>query len=234
MHKKIENNIFINFYIFLKMNNLKNLINNINKILLINNIKGTVYLSKEGMNANLYGNDSQIDVVVEKIQKLIKIKYIHINKQTTDIQAFKRLKVKIKKEIIKAGFTINKDDIDKFKSLNPYEWQEILNENVIVLDVRNNFEYSLGSFKNAKNLDLLNFSDLKDREKLLDNFDKEKKVAIFCTGGIRCEKAAIILDKSGFKNIVKLQGGIINYLNSDIKNSKWSGECFVFDDRITV
>ncbi|MBS82885.1 MAG: hypothetical protein CMD65_01990 [Gammaproteobacteria bacterium] len=234
MHKKIENNIVVNFYIFSKMSDLPYLKNSMHKILLDNNVKGTVLISVEGINANLCGADNKLMNSIKDIKKLIKIDSIHVNKQPTNIKAFKRLKVKIKKEIIKAGFIINKNNVDKFKSLNPHEWQKTLNDNVLVLDIRNKFEYSLGSFKNAKNLDLLNFSDLNNREKLLSTFDKKKQVAIFCTGGIRCEKAAIVLDKAGFKNIVKLQGGIINYLNSDIKNSKWSGECFVFDDRITI
>ena len=99
--------------------------------------------------------------------------------------------------------------------------------------MRNRFEYLLGTFENSKSLELLNFSDL--RESLKKNLDvnTSQDVAIFCTGGIRCEKATLALQEIGFKNVYQLKGGIINYLDKRKNNNKWQGECFVFDDRIT-
>ena len=118
------------------------------------------------------------------------------------------------------------------KSISPQKWEELLDEDVQLIDMRNNFEYSLGTFKNAIGLRLKNFTDLKDRSKDLEILDKNKKTAIFCTGGIRCEKTGLYLNKIGFNDVYQLDGGIVNYLDSSKKTNKWIGNCFVFDDRI--
>ena len=99
--------------------------------------------------------------------------------------------------------------------------------------MRNRFEYLMGTFENSKSLELLNFSDI--RESLKDNrvMNTSQDIAIFCTGGIRCEKATIALKEIGFNSVFQLKGGIINYLDQQKKNNKWRGECFVFDDRIS-
>ena len=111
--------------------------------------------------------------------------------------------------------------------------QKKLQNDAQIIDMRNNFEYNLGTFKGAINLCLINFTDLKDKTAELNKLDRKKKTAIFCTGGIRCEKAGKYLSDIGFENVYQLQGGIINYLNST-KNKYWKGECFVFDDRILL
>ena len=99
--------------------------------------------------------------------------------------------------------------------------------------MRNRFEYLLGTFENSKSLELLNFSDLKESLEKTKGIDTDRDVAIFCTGGIRCEKAALALKEIGFNSIFQLKGGIINYLDQGKGHNKWEGECFVFDDRIT-
>ena len=110
---------------------------------------------------------------------------------------------------------------------------KIIRNDAQIIDMRNNFDYNLGTFKGAINLCLINFTDLKDKTAELGKLDRKKKTAIFCTGGIRCEKAGKYLSDIGFEDIYQLQGGIINYLNST-KNKYWKGECFVFDDRILL
>jgi len=100
--------------------------------------------------------------------------------------------------------------------------------------MRNRFEYLMGTFKNSESLNLLNFSDIEKSLKTIEDIDKEKDIAIFCTGGIRCEKASVALTNLGFKNVFQLKGGIINYLNKNTSKGRWEGDCFVFDDRITL
>ena len=108
-----------------------------------------------------------------------------------------------------------------------------MTKEVQLIDMRNNFEHCLGTFRNSINLNLINFTDLKSRDDRLNELDKKKKTAIFCTGGIRCEKAGQYLNDIGFEDVYQLQGGIVNYLN-ETTNDFWMGKCFVFDDRILL
>ena len=142
--------------------------------------------------------------------------------------------VKIKKEIIKAGFSISEKMASDSTSLEPDEWNKLLDKKPIIIDMRNRFEYLLGTFKNSHSLDLINFSDIKTSLEEAKHLEKDKDIAIFCTGGIRCEKATIALKELGFKQVFQLKGGIINYLNKCEKKDNWKGDCFVFDDRITL
>ena len=123
--------------------------------------------------------------------------------------------------------------VSQNSSLEPEEWDKLLDNKPLVIDMRNRFEYLLGTFENSKSLDLLNFSDLRNSLKNNKILNTKKDVAIFCTGGIRCEKASLALKEIGFNNVFQLKGGIINYLKSQGDNNKWKGDCFVFDDRIT-
>ena len=109
-------------------------------------------------------------------------------------------------------------DNSTLKSLSPEDWDKLLDDDIQVLDMRNSFEYFLGTFNNAISFNLRNFIDLKDRKNDLDNLDKKKKTAIFCTGGIRCEKAGKYLSDMGFEDVYQLEGGIINHINN--KRSK--------------
>ena len=118
-------------------------------------------------------------------------------------------------------------------SLEPREWNLLLKKKDIkVIDTRKSFEHNVGTFKGAKNPNVNNFRDF---PKYLNKFNKKSKIAMFCTGGIRCEKASVYLRKKGFKNVFQLKGGILNYLKKiDKKQSLWKGECYVFDNRISV
>ena len=181
---------------------------------------------------------SQIKVVaplmaLKVIDEQIPLDDIHINKTKSDDIAFQKLKVKVKNEIIRFNSLLKNSDKKNLKSITPHRWDKIIRNDAQIIDMRNNFEYNLGTFKGAINLCLINFTDLKDKTAELDKLDKKKKTAIFCTGGIRCEKAGKYLSDIGFKDVYQLQGGIINYLNST-KNKYWKGECFVFDDRILL
>ncbi len=224
----------INFYKFKQLDNLTIFKQNIHDFLSKKNIKGTVLIANEGINTNICGDADKINESIDFIKKIINIEDIHINRSEIKEMAFKRLKVKIKKEIIKLGINIEQKLINKSVRLKPKDWHKLLDEDITLLDVRNKFEHALGTFENAIGLDLLNFNDLQSSKNQLKDIDKKNKVAIFCTGGIRCEKASILLNNFGFSHIIQLDGGIINYINENLPKSKWKGKCFVFDDRITI
>jgi len=227
-------NKIISFYKFKQLKDLITLKEKIHCYLSENNIKGTVLIACEGININLCGEENKIDQSINYIKNIVNIKNIHINQAQIQEKAFKQLKVKIKKEIIKIGFNINKKSSDLNIHLKPKDWHKLLNQNITLIDVRNKFEHALGTFENAVGLNLLNFNDYTKNLHNLDHLNKKNKVAIFCTGGIRCEKAAILLNNFGFNQVIQLDGGILNYISADLPDSKWKGKCFVFDDRITI
>ncbi len=233
MHKKI--NTIISFYKFIKVEDTNSLRDVIFDYLEGLGILGTILIANEGINVNLCGGSYEIELSKKFITEQLDLGLIHSNESNIDYQAFSKLKVKIKKEIIKVGLKISENDINKNEYLNPKQWDNLLDNKPIVLDTRNRFEYLLGTFENAKSLDLDSFSDFKKKVIESKRLDKKQDIAIFCTGGIRCEKASVILKNLGFENVFQLKGGIINYLNHN-KNidSKWKGDCFVFDDRITL
>ena len=197
------------------------------------NMKGTILLASEGINVNISQEKQLLDKALKVIDEQIPLGDIHINKTMTNDIAFQKLKVKVKNEIIRFNSLLNNSDKKNLKSIPPNHWDKIIRNDAQIIDMRNNFEYNMGTFKGAINLCLINFTDLKDKTDELDKLDKKKKTAIFCTSGIRCEKAGKYLSDIGFKDVYQLQGGIINYLNST-KNKYWKGECFVFDDRILL
>ena len=230
MHKKI--NITISFYKFTKISDLDNCRHKIYTYLKKSDIYGTVILASEGINANFCGSIQSVESSRVFISKLLSLGSIHYNKSNIKGRVFTKLKVKIKDEIIKAGFTVSDKIISKNNSLEPNDWDMFLDQKPLVIDMRNRFEYLLGTFENSKSLELLNFSDLKESLRKQQNIDTTRDLAIFCTGGIRCEKATVVLKEIGFNSIFQLKGGIINYLDKNQDSKKWQGECFVFDDRI--
>ena len=222
------------FYKFRKLDNLSLLKEEILSCMNKYSIKGTILLSHEGINVNISQEKYLLDLSIKDMNDSIDLTNVFINKTKSKEIAFQKIKVKIKNEIIKFNYPINSHNKQKeyLKSISPGKWEQLLDEDIQLIDMRNSFEYSLGTFKNAIGLRLKDFTDLKDRSSDFDMLDKNKKTAIFCTGGIRCEKAGLYLNELGFNKVYQLDGGIINYLNSSEKTDKWIGNCFVFDDRI--
>ncbi len=222
------------FYKFKKLRELKKKKNILYKEILKNNIRGTIILSFEGINGTLSGNNKDINKFIRIFKRQFKFK--NFDSQNTSFcrfQPFHKGRVKIKKEVVPLGLKID----DKNKKLNNYvsskSWNKLIsNKETLVIDARKPFEFDLGTFKNAINPKIQNFRDF---PKYLKKIKKTKPVAMFCTGGIRCEKASIFLKKKGFKNVFQLKGGILNYLDKiQKKDSLWKGECFVFDNRISL
>jgi UPF0176 protein len=226
----------INFYKFVK---IKNPVDNkltFKKFLIDNKLKGKIIFSLEGINGSASGKQSNIYLLIKFLKERFLFKeFDTINECDVDFVPFKKAKVKIKNEVVPLNELFN-DDKYKFQNrIEPKDWNKlILSNDVTVVDVRKSFESELGTFEKAINPKINDFRKFPQYfEKLSD--DKDRKIAMFCTGGIRCEKAASYLFKRGFKNIYQLKGGILNYLNNiPEKKSLWNGECFVFDERITV
>jgi len=222
------------FYKFVKVKFLKKNKDFLQKLFKSNNIRGTIIIAKEGLNGTISGRVKDIDKTTKKLKSLFSFKqFDNSNESKSKFQPFHKPKVKIKKEIVPMNFTINSKDRNIQTHLEPKDWNKLIkNKDTHIIDTRKPFEYKIGTFKKSVNPNVNNFRDF---PKYLNKLKKNKPVAMFCTGGIRCEKTSVYLKKKGFKNIYQLNGGILNYLNKIKKNeSLWKGECFVFDNRISL
>ena len=221
------------FYKFKKLSGLKSLKKTFQDMLLKNNVRGTIIFSNEGVNGTISGYKDNIFIIKKNLNKICKIKdFDSENNSTNNFQPFHKSKVKIKKELVPIGIQISKT-LKLNNSIEPKKWNSLLKQkNIKIIDARKPFEYNVGSFKGAVNPNINNFRDF---PKYLKKINKKEKIAMFCTGGIRCEKASVYLKKKGFKNVFQLKGGILNYLKQiNKKQSLWKGECYVFDNRISV
>ena len=229
MHKILSFYEFNTFDFLDVKENQKNLLANCKEL----GIKGTIILSEEGINGTVSGNEQSIDKLSLLLSSLGYKANIKISFSESD--AFKRLKVKIQSEIVTF------DGLGKFASntgdfIDPKDWDDFINnDDVRLVDVRNFYETVIGKFPNSIDPKTETFTDFKEFiDSELGNL-KDKKIAMYCTGGIRCEKASSYMKDIGFKEVFQLRGGIINYLNSlDKKNGSWEGECFVFDERVSL
>ena len=175
-----------------------------------------------------------INKTIKKLKSLFLFKqFDSSNKSKSKFQPFHKPKVKIKKEIVPMNLTINSKERNMKTHLDPKDWNRLIkNKDTHIIDTRKPFEYEIGTFKRSVNPNVTNFRDF---PKYLNKLKKNKPVAMFCTGGIRCEKTSVYLKKKGFRNIYQLNGGILNYLKKvKKKESLWKGECFVFDNRISL
>ena len=220
------------FYKFKKISNIRK-----NKVIIQvyftnKGIRGSIIISKEGINGTISAKRKILNEAVDKIKKTFKFSnFDNINLSKCAYQPFHRGKVKIKKEVVPMGIKISNRKLQNH--VDPIKWNKIIRDkNTFLLDVRKPFEYKVGTFKRSINPNVNNFREFPS---YLKNLDKDKTIAMFCTGGIRCEKASTFLEKKGFKNIFQLKGGIINYLKKVKKDeSLWKGECYVFDNRVSI
>lgn len=200
-------------------------------------VRGTILLADEGINGSISGTKKNLKTIITYIRKTLKVRTLNVKTNSTNFIPFNRMKVRLKKEIVSLGK--GKININKFggKMVNPSEWDQIISdENTRIIDVRNNFEIDIGRFKNSENPHTNSFREFPKKLSHL-NISYDKKIAMYCTGGIRCEKASAYLKTIGYEDVVQLKGGILNYLEHKKNNKKksyWSGECFIFDNRVTV
>ena len=220
------------FYKFKKIQGIKKAKKLLNDIFIKYKIRGTIIISNEGINGTISSNKKNLEFVLKKIKKTFHfINFDSQNLSKSKFQIFHRSKVKIKKEVVPMGIKISKRKT--INHLEPSKWNKFIsNKKTILIDARKPFEYKVGTFKGSVNPEINNFREFPN---YLKNLDKKQTIAMFCTGGIRCEKASVYLEKKGFKNVYQLKGGIINYLKKIKKNkSLWNGECYVFDNRISL
>ncbi|MEE9451381.1 MAG: rhodanese-like domain-containing protein [Gammaproteobacteria bacterium] len=198
-------------------------------------IKGTILLAKEGINLMLAGEQTNIESLVEYLQADERFFDLRFKWSVSKQIPFKKLRVRIKDEII----ALKHANIDAVKAPVPYisasELKAYLDEkcDFLLLDTRNNYEVSMGSFTNAVDLNIANFREFPQACQQIAPHYKAKPVVTFCTGGIRCEKAAIMLKSQGFDQVMQLQDGILQYF-SEYGGAHFRGDCFVFDERLTV
>ncbi len=199
-------------------------------------VKGTLLLAKEGVNGTIAGDRKGIDAVLNWLRSDSRLAGIE-SKESYEVEMpFYRTKVKLKKEIVTMGV----ENIDPKKIVGTYvkpqDWNALISDpDVILIDTRNDYEVQIGGFKNAINPVTETFREFPRYVK--DNLDpkKHKKVAMYCTGGIRCEKSTAYLKEQGFEHVYHLQGGVLKYLEEvPVEQSLWEGECFVFDNRVAV
>ncbi len=203
-------------------------------------LSGLLIFASEGINGTICAKKNVIDIVIKLFNKYTDNRNLNIKVNFSKKKVFKKLKIKIKNEIVTMGIPEINPSQDKGTYLDSVNWNKLIkNKNTIVIDTRNHYEVSIGTFQNSINPNTRNFREFpKWVEDNLDAHLENKEttnIAMFCTGGIRCEKATSLLKKKGYKNIFHLQGGILQYLD-DLKggNNLFEGECFVFDKRVAL
>lgn len=200
------------------------------------NIKGTIILALEGINGSFAGKREEMNAFYQFLRNDSRLEHLKF-KETFDAEnPFEKAKVKLRKEIVTMGISNVNPNKATGIYLDPEKWHELIQDpEVILIDTRNDYEYGLGTFKNAINPNTENFRDFPEYVEKQLHDKKDKKIAMFCTGGIRCEKSTAYLKELGFENVYHLQDGILNYLEKIPTNkSLWEGACFVFDNRVAV
>ena len=203
-------------------------------------ISGTILVGSEGINGTISSSSKKnLSSAVNFIKNINGFEDLDIKLSSSDKNPFLRLKVKLKEEIV----TIGDKAIDPTEIVGEYvepkDWNNLIDhKDTIVIDTRNNYEYSIGTFRNSLNPKTTKFREFPqwiNKQKFTEDEKKNKNIAMFCTGGIRCEKASSLMKKKGFNNVFHLKGGILRYFESVSQDtSSWEGECFVFDDRVSV
>ncbi|NQZ83522.1 MAG: rhodanese-related sulfurtransferase [Colwellia sp.] len=201
-----------------------------------NNVKGTLLLAQEGINGTIAGIKHDIDAVLDFLRSDIRLAKLSHKESFHQSNPFQRTKVKLKKEIVTMGI----EGIDPNQVVGTYvkpkDWNALISDpDVLLVDTRNDYEVEIGTFENALNPDTTSFREFPEYVKQNLDKNKHKKVAMFCTGGIRCEKSTAYLKEQGFEEVYHLEGGILKYLEEvPAEETMWQGECFVFDGRVAV
>jgi len=199
-------------------------------------IRGTLLLAREGVNGTIAGPRSAIDAVLEYLRAIPGLKALEHKESSAHKMPFRRMKVRLKNEIVTMGVP----DIDPLESVgayvDPQDWNALISDpDTIVIDTRNDYEVGIGTFKGAINPETQTFRQFPDWVEKAELEDKTKPIAMFCTGGIRCEKATAFMRAQGYENVYHLKGGILKYLEKvPEEESLWQGSCFVFDERVAV
>ncbi len=224
------------FYKFTKIEDPAKLQALIEDCCIENDVRGIVLIANEGINSTIAGSSEGVRNVLQFLRNDARFSDLTWKESTTDQAPFRKLRVRLKKEIVTMGVP----GIDPARLVGTYvkpeDWNDLIDDpNVIVVDARNDYEVEIGTFKNAINPDITAFGELPQWIKDNIDIDEEPEVAMFCTGGIRCEKSTALLKEAGVKDVFHLEGGILKYLEQvPEEQSLWDGQCFVFDERVSV
>ena len=233
----MNKNLFLNIagYKFEQIDSLDTLIPEFQKKCDELELKGSVYLSPRGINFSISGTEENIEKYINFMENDSRFLNIPLKRTYSETQPFRRMKVRLKKEIISLG----RDDINPRELTGEYVTpQELLNmyennDDVVVLDTRNEYETRVGLFENAVDLQLDTFRDFPKAIEQLPEEYKDKQIVMYCTGGIRCEKASAVMLKAGFTDVKQLEGGVLDYFK-ETGGKYWNGDCFVFDERVAL
>ena len=198
-------------------------------------LKGTMLISKNGINFSLAGTQQATDTIIAFLEEDNRFINIPLKITYSETQPFRRMKVRLKKEIISLGRKdINPRELTG-ERISPRDLKNLLDnkEDVLVLDTRNEYETRVGKFENAIDLNRDTFRDFPDAIESLPEEYKDKKIVMYCTGGIRCEKASAVMMKAGFADVKQLEGGVLDYFK-ETGGAYWEGDCFVFDERVAL
>ena len=199
-------------------------------------VKGTLLLAGEGLNGTIAGTESAIGDVIDFLRSDPRLKDVDVKFSTAEEMPFYRMKVRLKREIVTMGV----DGVDPNKTVGTYvepaDWNALISDpDTILIDTRNDYEVGIGTFKGAVNPKTKTFREFPDWVEANRDAINKPKVAMFCTGGIRCEKASSFMLENGFDDVYHLKGGILKYLETQAEaQSLWEGDCFVFDQRVAV
>ncbi len=223
-------------YKFVRLEHFESLRQPLLDLMLSESVRGTLLLAKEGINGTIAGSREGIDAVLNHLRQVPLLDPLDTKESYHEEMPFLRSKVKLKKEIVTMGV----EGIDPNRTVGTYvkpqDWNQLISDpEVLLIDTRNDYEVEIGSFENALNPETTSFREFPQYVKENLDPEKHKKVAMFCTGGIRCEKSTAYLKEQGFDEVYHLQGGVLKYLEEvQESESLWRGECFVFDDRVAV
>lgn len=198
-------------------------------------LRGTILLAHEGINFFLAGDEQGIEAFLSFLDRDVRFLDIPLKRSHTTYQPFNRMNVRLKQEIISIGMDDVKPAEFTGETIAPTEFKQWLDEgkSVTVLDTRNDYEIRLGTFENAVDLDITSFRAFPAAIEALPEDIKDTPVVMFCTGGIRCEKASVVMLEAGFKDVRQLEGGILGYFEQ-VGGAHWNGDCFVFDHRVAL
>ena len=228
--------VVIALYKFVRLDHFELLQKPLLKVMEDNEVRGTLLLALEGINGTIAGSDEGVSKVLDWLISDERLSTLSQKKSYAHLAPFKRSKVKLKKEIVTMGV----EGIDPLQAVGTYvkpkDWNTLISDpEVMLIDTRNDYEIEIGTFKNAVDPNTKTFREFP--QYVADNLDAKthKKVAMYCTGGIRCEKSTAYLKERGFEEVYHLEGGILKYLEEvPQQETMWQGECFVFDDRVAV
>lgn len=236
-HRNTEQPVVVSaLYHFVKLDDYVELRKPLYDFLVENGIRGTLLLASEGINGTVAGSPEAIDRLHTYLRQNERLKDLRTKESYNDTMPFHRSRVKLKREIVTMGV----EGIDPNRVVGTYvrpqEWNELISDpDVTLVDTRNSYEVAIGTFKDALDPETRTFREFPEYVKQNLDPKKHKKVAMFCTGGIRCEKSTAYLKEQGFEEVYHLQGGILRYLEEVAQDdSLWDGECFVFDNRVSV